>query len=109
MRFLALLGAAVFSLAAALQYNDPDPLIWVLIYLVAATICVLAFADRVPAIVPLMVSSLYFVGCAFLATRVIGQQPWFDEMGREMFGLLMAGLWLDLTGVGLLVRHGKVV
>lgn len=34
--------AACFLLFAALQYNDPDPWLWIPIYLYAATACLLA-------------------------------------------------------------------
>lgn len=42
MKILNLILAAVFFLFAALQYNDPDPLVWMLTYSAVGTLCVLA-------------------------------------------------------------------
>ncbi len=41
-------GAAYFVFAAAVQYNDPDPLHWMLLYLLSAILCGLAFFHRTP-------------------------------------------------------------
>lgn len=46
MRYLNLSLAIIFALFAALQYNDPDPYIWIPIYGFAATLCFLAFRGK---------------------------------------------------------------
>ena len=104
MKLITLFGMTLFTMSAALQYNDPDALAWSLAYLVAAVICILAFINRLPPILPLAISFVYLVFGAYLATEVIGQHPWFDELGREMFGLLIAGLWLHLIGISLFMQ-----
>ena len=40
--------AVLFLIAAALQYNDPDPLRWMAIYGLAVLACLLALAGRLP-------------------------------------------------------------
>lgn len=42
MKVLNIILILIFILSAALQYNDPDPYIWVPIYLYAAVICFFA-------------------------------------------------------------------
>jgi hypothetical protein len=44
MKVLPLVFAAVFVLFAAVQYNDPDPQIWVPIYGFAAMTCLMAYS-----------------------------------------------------------------
>jgi len=39
MKYLTLLLAVVFLLFAAVQYNDPDPIHWIALYLYTAAIC----------------------------------------------------------------------
>lgn len=39
MKILNLFLCALFVVSAALQYNDPDPLLWMAIYLSVAAIC----------------------------------------------------------------------
>ena len=92
-------------MSAALQYNDPDALVWSLAYLAAAVICILAFLNRMPPILPLATSFFYLGFGIYLATKVIGQHHWFDELGREMFGLLIVGLWLHLIGIRLFMQR----
>ncbi|MBO0938441.1 transmembrane 220 family protein [Fibrella sp. HMF5335] len=44
MKPLSLLFAGLFVLFAAVQYNDPDPQVWIPIYAFAAMACVMAYA-----------------------------------------------------------------
>jgi hypothetical protein len=46
VRYLNLSLAIIFALFAALQYNDPDPYIWIPIYVYAAALCYLAFRGK---------------------------------------------------------------
>ena len=78
--------------AAVVQYNDPDPVRWILLYGGSAAICFLSAANRPPPW-PVMgaVAAIALAWSALLATRVIGQQPLLEEEGREMMGLALAG------------------
>lgn len=42
MKALNYVLAAVFFLFAAVQYNDPDPLLWIAVYAAVGTLCLLA-------------------------------------------------------------------
>lgn len=85
--------------AAALQYNDPDPLIWIAVYLAAAGVAAAGAMDRLRWEVAGVVAAVALVWAAVLAMRVIGQQPLFEEEGREMLGLTIAGGWSLILGI----------
>ena len=83
--------ALAFVAFAAVQYNDPDPFLWIAMYLGAAIISLL---PKLHAAVPGAYAAITLLGGAYLATRVIGQQHLLDsEEGREMLGLLLTGGW----------------
>ncbi len=105
MKLITFLGTTLFIMSAALQYNDPDALAWSLAYLAAAVIGILAFIDRIPPILALITGFFYLGFGIYLAIKVIGQHHWFDELGREMLGLLIVGLWLHLIGISLLMQR----
>lgn len=98
--------AVLFLLGLAVQYNDPDPFRWVVIYGAAAAACVLAFLGRLPRWLPLSTALVAGAWAALLSPDVIGrigvgdlfQEVRMDsveiEQGREMFGLLLIGLWM---------------
>ncbi len=105
MRFFSILGTALFLLGAAFQYNDPDPHIWIPVYLIPALICLAAVSGGLHWIIPIAVSALAYVGFAVMALQVFGQQPLFSEEAREMWGLLVTALWMDGLGAGLLIQR----
>ena len=92
LRILAALMGVFFLYATAVQYNDPDPIRWMLIYFSSAALCFLSAADRPPPWpVAGAVAAIALAWSAVLATKVLGLQPLFDEEGREMMGLAIAG------------------
>jgi len=46
MKIFNILFSLLFLISAGLQYNDPDPYIWIPIYLVGATFCWLAVKNK---------------------------------------------------------------
>ena len=103
--------AALFVFAAAVQYNDPDPLRWMAIYLAAATACVLAVLRRLPRWLPIVVGLAALVWAATLSPHVLGRvgmgemvQAWEMkdvrvEEGREMYGLLIVAGWMAVLAL----------
>ena len=116
MKAFNLIWCILFILFAALQYNDPDPYIWVPIYLYAAILCWQAFRGR-------YYSSAYLIGIAIYLAYAIylfvakdgvwdwamqhqganitetmhAEKPWIEQT-REFFGLviLITVLTIDL-------------
>lgn len=107
MKYVNLLFIVLFIIAAALQYNDPDPWLWMPIYLYAAFLCFLAVKKRYNRV--LYIIGLAFYGCYALyllldktgvlnwaseheAESIINSmkaaKPWIEET-REFFGLVI--------------------
>ena len=100
---LNLIVAGLFAIFALVQYNDPDPLLWMIIYAVAALACVLFHLKRLPPEAAAGFGVLVLLLGLYLAYRVISQGQFiFDEEGREMMGSVVVALWM-----GILYRRGK--
>jgi hypothetical protein len=106
VRIASGLAALLFAFAAAVQYNDPDPLPWMAIY-GAATISSALAAARLsftPGAAATGLVALAWAG--WLAPRVVGHTSFADlfghlgmvdvhaEEGREMIGLLLVAGWM---------------
>jgi len=102
------LMAALFAMAVAVQYNDPDPLRWIAIYGGALTVSILVAArGRVPLLLPAAVGSIALVWGLLVASgngATAGvYQHMFDawemknttiEEAREASGLLIVSVWM---------------
>jgi hypothetical protein len=105
MKIFNIVFAILFVVCAALQYNDPDPILWMPIYLYAAVLCFLAFRGRfypVAYIVGIVLYGLYALYLFFTDDGVIdwvsrhnaesltqsmkASTPWIEDT-REFFGL----------------------
>ncbi|HEX2855250.1 MAG TPA: transmembrane 220 family protein [Opitutaceae bacterium] len=105
------LMAGLFVFAAALQYNDLNPLRWAIIYLAAALVTGLAAAGRPK---PRLAAVVLIVALAWV-TPYLMQGYWrvsfpalFDEWemrnetmtaGREMYGLFIVSVSMALVCV----------
>ena len=97
----------VFVVFAALQYNDPDPYLWMPIYLYTAVLCFLAARHKFypkAYLTGIIVYAAYAVYKVFdqnglldwiklhhaenIAETMKAQKPWIEE-SREFFGLLI--------------------
>ncbi len=97
----------IFILFAALQYNDPDPYVWMPLYLYSAVLCWLAFRNRFypkAYVAGIIVYAAYALYKAFdtnglidwitiyheenIAETMKAEQPWIEET-REFFGLMI--------------------
>jgi hypothetical protein len=115
MKIFNLVWCVLFILFAGLQYNDPDPYIWIPIYGYGAVLCWLAFRGRYFPKAYLTGIVLYFGYAVYLffekdgvwdwitkhkASNIAGsmhaETPWIEDT-REFFGLviLMVVLGID--------------
>lgn len=97
---------AMFVIAVAVQFNDPDPIRWITIYGLAAIGCSLSLAGRGGRRFPGAVAAIAFAWAATIAPRVIGRVPFEAMFGawemknsgveesREMYGLLLVAIWM---------------
>lgn len=107
MKIFNILFGILFLISAGLQYNDPDPYIWIPIYLYAAILCGLAAANKFfpPAfLIGILVYAGYAVYLFFtkdgvldwmqkhdaedIAASMQATRPWIEN-AREFFGLLI--------------------
>lgn len=98
------LVAALFIFAAIVQYNDPDSLIWVLTYGLAATVCILWARDELRKAVPIIIAVVALGWSAFIFPGTTGQAAFstfsmqsieIEEM-RESLGLVIMAVWMLL-------------
>ncbi len=115
LRFFAIIMALVFLIFAGLQYNDPDPFIWIPIYLYLAVLSVLVMNRKVNSML-LFVSALAFlIGAVYLwpahwegVALKNGMKTVNIEEGRESLGLAMGFATLLLYGLAVNSRKRVV-
>ncbi|MEZ0542134.1 transmembrane 220 family protein [Fibrella arboris] len=102
---VSLLFALLFVLFAAVQYNDPDPQVWIPIYGFAAMACIMAFAR---------IGQAWFFGAMALIYGAAAVYQWppafegflLDEMGMKTVNIELAresgGLFICALAMGLL-------
>jgi uncharacterized membrane protein len=94
-KILSFLFAVLFIVSAALQYNDPDPIIWILIWGISAIISFLFFLNKISFIITMIAGVLSFIGFLYLYPSNFQGFNLKDgdreiiELGREAFGLLI--------------------
>lgn len=111
-----MLLAFVFSVAV--QYNDPDGIVWMVLYGLAAIVCGLALARRQYRFFAAAVLVASLLWAASLAPRVLGHVPFLDMFGafemknigieesREMYGLLIVAVWMAVLTIAPVTRRG---
>ncbi len=96
-----------FIFFAALQYNDPDPYLWMPIYLYAAVLCWLAFRNKYYPRAYLLGIAVYAIYATYkffdengvwdwatkhnfanITETMQAEKPWVEET-REFFGLVI--------------------
>ncbi len=105
MKIFNFIFLILFVISAGLQYNDPDPALWILIYLFGATICFFAIRKQsyprltLAGIILLFIYALYLFfdkdgvlswltehQAENIAGSMKASSPWIEET-REFFGL----------------------
>jgi hypothetical protein len=112
MRVVTVLMGTVFLFGAAVQYNDPDLLRWVLIYLVSAALSFGAFRRSLPWWLPAVNGGVAFLWALVIELDVdasvlpqifgeFGMASFEIEEAREALGLVIIGVWMSvLAGMG---------
>ena len=112
MKIFNIVFSVLFVIFAALQYNDPDPWLWMPIYLYAAVLCWLAFRNKFyPKLILGGVAfyALYGIYLFFekdgvadwmtehnaenIAQQMKASTPWIEDT-REFFGLCLVSFAL---------------
>ncbi|MDV6235375.1 transmembrane 220 family protein [Leptospira ellisii] len=96
MKFFSWITILLWLLFAGLQYNDPDPWLWIPIYLsvVLLYLGLLIFPDKTKLLLrtSLVLSAAFSAGTV-LAAMQIENLSMDDEVSRETGGLLLSAIW----------------
>ena len=107
MKVFNLICCLLFVFSAALQYNDPDPYLWMPIYMYGAVLCWLAFRNKYYPKAYLIGIFIYLGYAIYLffandgvldwinkhnaediASTMKAEKPWIEGT-REFFGLII--------------------
>jgi hypothetical protein len=115
MKVANIIFALLFIFSLIVQYNDPDPIRWMVVYGGAAVACLWALRGNLPRWLPALVGLAALVWIGLWFPRVLGKVG-FSEMfqeagmatleieeGRELIGLLLVAIWM----VVLFFRSGR--
>jgi hypothetical protein len=89
----------VFILSAALQYNDPDPYVWMPLYLYGAFLCFLALKKKYRPLLYVSGLAVYTIYAACLFFDRDGVLSWAREHGAESIVQSMKATkpWIEET------------
>lgn len=116
-RSVAWLMTALYLVSVALQYNDPDPIRWMLIYGAAAVASAMLPLRRWAIPLSFVVAAAALVWAAILTPEIWGRVGFSDmwlkmsekggavEVEREIGGLVIVVGWL---GIGALLRRRQL-
>ena len=115
LRLFAIVMALTFLVFAGLQYNDPDPIIWIPIYLYLVLVSILVLNRKISQVV-LFVSALAFlVGAFYLwpaqwegVALQHGMKTVNIEAGRESLGLALGCVTLLIYGLAINRRRAVI-
>ncbi|MBD0279265.1 MAG: transmembrane 220 family protein [Flavisolibacter sp.] len=99
MRVFNIIFIVVFILFAALQYNDPDPYIWIPIYLYGAWLCYLALKHKYSRVLYLIGFIAYGGYAVYLFFDKTGVWDWATEHHAENIAQTMKATrpWIEET------------
>ncbi|HEX8332794.1 MAG TPA: transmembrane 220 family protein [Segetibacter sp.] len=83
MKALNIFFIILFVFSAALQYNDPDPYVWVPIYLYGALLCFLALKKRYNPLLYIIGLVVYTSYAVYLLLDANGLLSWINEHEAE--------------------------
>jgi len=119
-KILGVFFGVVFISFAVVQYNDPDPMVWITIYLMAAVLCIGAGFGKVGNAVLVAAFVLYAIGVIYwwperfegvgdsMRDANTGALLKNVEEGRESLGLAMCSIaFLGLALVAKFSKGGK--
>jgi hypothetical protein len=101
----------LFLLSAAVQLNDPDPLVWIALYLSAAVFSVAHAIRKLPSSWPMAFALIAFLWALTLVPAFFGQVSLVDvfrlvemkteevEVAREFGGLMIVSVWMGVLSL----------
>ena len=112
MKVFNIIFIIVFILSAALQYNDPDPYVWMPIYLYGAYLCYQAIYRRYNPVLYIIGLVVYIAYAIYLFFDKQGVLNWAEEHNAENIAQTMKATkpWIEQTRefFGLLILIGAL-
>ena len=115
---LNIVMASLFLFSVILQYNDPDPIQWMLIYGLAMIVCILYLTGKLKWYFSAAVGVAALVWAAFILPDVWGKPTdWPHVFGmmhmiterveetREIGGLLIVAIWMLVLTLAVRARR----
>lgn len=108
-KLLGFFFGLVYLSFAVLQYNDPDPAIWMVVYGAAALLCFMVAAGKITPAILWSAAIFYVVGAVFVwperfeGVRIGGGDIKNIEEARESLGLLLCAA--SFSGLALLAKY----
>lgn len=117
-RVASILMAVVFLLALVVQYNDPDPMLWIMLYLAPLVLSIFGATGR-------YYRSSLGVAALYVVLAIIWSPNWRNvdsnalqphmvmmdddtERAREVIGLYLAAAWMVVLGIASLRKASSV-
>ena len=99
MKIFNIIFIFIFIFSAALQYNDPDPYIWVPIYLYGAYLCYQAIHKKYNPVLYIIGLVIYIGYAVYLFFDKQGVLSWFGEHNAESITQSMKATkpWIEET------------
>jgi len=99
MKIFNFIFLILFVISAGLQYNDPDPALWILIYLFGAMICFFAIRKQNYPRLTLAGIILLFIYAVYLFFDKDGVLSWLTEHQAENIagGMKASSPWIEET------------
>ncbi|AYV55455.1 hypothetical protein EFP84_07970 [Leptospira kmetyi] len=110
MKIFSIVTILLWLLFAGLQYNDPDPWLWVPIYMSVVFLYAgcLIYPEKTKLWLrtSLILSALFSAGTV-LAAMQIQNLSFDDEVTREMGGLILSAIWSRIPGYWIRKKETK--
>jgi hypothetical protein len=99
LKILNIIFCILFVLFAAVQYNDPDPWLWIALYLYGAVLCYLAVRNRNYMVLNVAGLVIYSVYALYLFFSDSGVLSWMTEHDSENIaqGMKATKPWIEKT------------
>ena len=111
MRIALFLVAALFALAAVVQWNDPDPMLWIALYGLVAVVTVRAAQGHALPWVTGGIAGAYAVAGWFALPEGAASTLGLDQFGMSSLGVEemreALGLWISAAWLGALALGGR--
>jgi hypothetical protein len=94
LKFMNIVMFVLFVIAMIVQYNDPDPWLWIAVYFYGAVVTFFAIRDVYTPFA--VVGAVAYVGGFFYQMPDSFENWYTTEVAREALGMLFVGIWMTV-------------